>query len=322
VASGGPSSSWKETLATSAAGDSSSFSEPPADILGPGRQGGEGGAVPESNELEEACAEAARRGGAVLRARWGTRRTIDYKGAIDLVTDADRASEEELLGFLQARFPGSAILAEESGVSGGAATGLRWYVDPLDGTTNYAHGVPHFAVNVGAEDRQGLAAGATYDPLRDELFLAGRGSGARLNGSAIRVSRAGALAQALLCTGFPYDVGEHPEEPLQLFSACLRRSQGVRRFGSAALDLAYTACGRFDGFWELKLKPWDVAAGIVLVREAGGAVADFGGGEGMLHGGTICAANPSLQPLLLEVLREVLEAQPPKSSRSTERGST
>ncbi len=261
----------------------------------------------EASDLESACAEAARRGGDVLRGRWSARRTIELKGDIDLVTDADRMSEAALLDFIHRRFPGSAVLAEESGRSGAdAATArLRWYVDPLDGTTNYAHGVPHFAVTGAVEDGGGLAAGATYDPLRQELFTAARGRGARLAGDPIRVSATAELSQALLVTGFPYDVHRDADEVLAIFAACLRRARGVRRFGSAALDLAWVACGRFDGFWEAKLKPWDVAAGILLVREGGGAVADFDGGDGMLHGGTICAAGRRIQPLLLGLLAEV-----------------
>ena len=260
-------------------------------------------------ELREACAEAARRGGAVLREKWGTRRTIDYKGGIDLVTDADRASEEALLAFLSGRFPGSAVLAEESGVrvaeSGLAGEGLRWFVDPLDGTTNYAHGVPHFAVNVAVADGEGIVAGATLDPLRDELYVAGRGEGAWLGAERLRVSATSEMKRALLCTGFPYDIQEDPDPLLRLFRAYIQRARAVRRFGAAALDLAYVASGRFDGFWEARLKPWDVAPGILLVREAGGDVADFTGGDDMLHGGTICAANPVLQRQLLDVLAEV-----------------
>ncbi len=257
----------------------------------------------EVKDLLESCAEAARRGAQVLRERWGQQRTLEYKGGIDLVTDADRASEEALLGFLRREFPGSAILAEESGASGVEGAALRFFVDPLDGTTNYAHGVPHFAVVVAVEDGQGLAAGATCEPLRGELYLAGRGLGATLAGEPIRVSRAEALDRALLSTGFPYDVRERPQLPVALFASLLTRSRAIRRFGSAALDLAWVACGRFDGFWEMKLKPWDVASGILLVREAGGLVADFDGGADMLHGGTICAANPALQPHLLDVIR-------------------
>jgi myo-inositol-1(or 4)-monophosphatase len=250
----------------------------------------------------EACAEAARVGGAVLRERWGQRRTIELKGGIDLVTDADRASEEAVLTFLGGEFPGDAILAEESGSRAGTGA-RRWFLDPLDGTTNYAHGVPHFAVTVALEDDQGLAAGAIFDPLRDELFLAGRGRGATLNGASIGVGRCAELKAALLVSGFPYDVHQRPERPLALFSAFIRTAQAVRRFGSAALDLAYVASGRFDGFWELGLKPWDVAAGMLIVREAGGRVTDVEGGDRSLVRGDIAAANTTLLERMLEVLR-------------------
>jgi myo-inositol-1(or 4)-monophosphatase len=257
------------------------------------------------NELMRSCEEAARRGGEVLRRAFGRRRTIEYKGGIDLVTDADRASEEVLLDFLRTRFPGVAVLAEESGATGGSGGGLRFIVDPLDGTTNYAHGLPHFAVNVGVEDEAGLAAGATYDPVRDELFLAGRGMGATLNGDRIATSDRGELKGALLCTGFPYDVHQSPEMPLRLFGAYMTRARAIRRMGAAALDLAYVACGRFDGFWEMRLKPWDLAPGILLVREARGLVADFDGGQRMMETGEICAANAPLHPQLMSVLAEV-----------------
>jgi myo-inositol-1(or 4)-monophosphatase len=264
--------------------------------------------VSEETELMEACAAAARRGGEILRERFGRPRTIEYKGGIDLVTDADRASEDALLEFLTARFPGAAILAEESGVSGGAGR-LRFVVDPLDGTTNYAHGLPHFSVNVGVQDERGLAAGATLDPLRGELFLAARGAGATLDGGPIAASAETALSRALLCTGFPYDVHQRPEPPLRLFAAYLTRARAVRRLGSAALDLAYVACGRFDGFWEMSLKPWDLAPGILLVREAGGRAADFEGGDRMLETGEICAANAALHPEMLRILAEVRQAE-------------
>jgi myo-inositol-1(or 4)-monophosphatase len=265
------------------------------------------GGMSPTTELRDACAAAARLGGEVLRARFGRRRTIEYKGqgGIDLVTDADRASEAALLEFLGARFPGAAVLAEESGASGDAAAALRFIVDPLDGTTNYAHGLPHFAVNVAVEDARGLAAGATYDPLRDELFLSARGEGATLGGEPIAPTREGDLSRALLCTGFPYDVQQAPEAPLAIFAAYLARARAIRRLGSAALDLAYVACGRLDGFWEMKLKPWDLAPGILLVREAGGLVADFAGGDDMLRSGNVCAAGPALQGELLAVLARV-----------------
>jgi myo-inositol-1(or 4)-monophosphatase len=261
--------------------------------------------MPEPRELVEACAEAARRGGAVLLERFGGRRTIDYKGGIDLVTDADRASEAALLEFLAVRFPGAAVLAEESGRSGAAGASLTFVVDPLDGTTNYAHGLPHFAVNVAALDGAGVAAGATWDPVRGEMFLATRGGGATLNDRALRVAETAEIDRALLVTGFPYDVHQNSEMPLRLFGEYLRRARAIRRMGSAALDLAYVACGRFDGYWEMRLKPWDLAPGMLLVREARGLVNDFAGGDEILTRGEVCAANPALQRRLLAVLAEV-----------------
>lgn len=245
----------------------------------------------------------------MLRERWGQARTIDKKGTIDLVTDADRASEAAILQVLSARFPGAAVLAEESGSSGGSGD-LRFIVDPLDGTTNYAHGLPHFAVTVAAEDGRGLAAGATYDPLRDELFLANRGAGATLDGAPIRHSGCAALLDALLVTGFPYDIHVEHRRALDLFEAFVTRARGVRRFGSAALDLAYVACGRFDGFWETKLKPWDLAAGVLLVREAGAVASDLDGGERILETGGVIAAAPRLHPAMAELVRAV-PAPPP-----------
>lgn len=257
----------------------------------------------EARELLEGCAAAAQAGAAVLRERFGRPRTIDKKGAIDLVTDADRASEAAVLAVLRERFPGAAVLAEESGASGAGAGGLRFIVDPLDGTTNYAHGLPHFAVNVAAEDGAGLAAGATSDPVRGELFLASRGGGATLDGAPLRPSGCAALGDALLVTGFPYDLHRDHAALLATFGAFVTRARGVRRFGSAALDLAWVACGRFDGFWEPRLKPWDLAAGLLLCREAGALATDLTGGDRVLETGGVVAANPSLHPAMLEVLR-------------------
>jgi myo-inositol-1(or 4)-monophosphatase len=253
-------------------------------------------------DLIAACADAARRGGEVLRECWGRTRTVERKGVIDLVTDADRASEAAVLGLLAERFPGVAVLAEESGRSGGGA-GLRFVVDPLDGTTNYAHGLPHFAVTVAAEDQAGLAAGATYDPMRDELFLAARGAGATLDGVPVRHSGCAALLDALLVTGFPYDIHQDHRRALDLFEAFLVRARGVRRLGSAALDLAWVACGRFDGFWESKLKPWDLAAGVLIAREAGAVASDLEGGDRILETGGVIAAAPGLHPLMVALAR-------------------
>ncbi len=250
--------------------------------------------------LLEGCAEAVRAGAEVLRARWGTARTIDKKGAIDLVTDADRASEAAVVAVLRARFPGAAILAEESGAVTGS--GLQFYVDPLDGTTNYAHGLPHFAVTVGVADAAGLAAGATIDPMRGELFLASRGGGATLNGTPIRHAGCAALGEALLVTGFPYDVHREHAEVLRRLEGFVTRAQGIRRLGAAALDLAWVACGRLDGYWEAKLKPWDSAAGILIAREAGAVATDFEGGDRILETGCVAAAPPGLHPAMLAVL--------------------
>lgn len=256
-----------------------------------------------ARELLDGCAAAAQAGAAVLRERFGRPRTIDKKGAIDLVTDADRASEAAVLAVLRERFPGAAVLAEESGASGEGAGGLRFVVDPLDGTTNYAHGLPHFAVTVAAADAAGLVAGATSDPVRGELFLATRGGGATLDGRPLRCSGCRDLGEALLVTGFPYDVHREHAALLATFGAFVTRAQGVRRYGSAALDLAWVACGRFDGFWEAKLKPWDLAAGVLLAREAGAAVTDLEGGDRVLETGGVVAAPPALQARMLEVIR-------------------
>lgn len=255
-------------------------------------------------ELRDACVEAVRRGGAILAERFTKPRTIERKGSIDLVTDADRASEEAVLGFLRTRFPAAAILAEESGEhAGGPRAELRFHVDPLDGTTNYAHGLPHFAVTVGVEDAGGLLAGAILDPLRGELFTGVRGGGAFLGDRRLAVSGCQTLRDALLVTGFAYDSHLDATYALRVFGDFTARSQSIRRFGSAALDLAYVAAGRFDGFWEERLKPWDIAAGIVMVREAGGLVSDLGGDERMLETGDILAAPPAVFPQMLEVLK-------------------
>lgn len=246
------------------------------------------------SELRWLAEAIARRAGAVLRERFTQARTIDFKGEgrSDLVTDADRASEAVMLEWLAREVPQHAVLAEESGARGQGD--FTWYVDPLDGTTNYAHGVPHFCVTLAVEGPAGLLAGVSYDPLRDELFAAARGEGATLNGQPLRVSGAASLDQALLCTGFPYDLQQHPEVPLGLFTRLVCRAQGMRRLGSAALDLAYVAAGRFDGFFEVGLKPWDTAAGALLVAEAGGHMLRIDGAPYEPRYGEVLAAAPGL----------------------------
>ncbi|MCY1075550.1 inositol monophosphatase family protein [Archangium lansingense] len=247
--------------------------------------------------LRRIAEEGARLAGKVLAERFLGERTIEYKGGIDLVTDADRAAEAAVLGFIRQRYPGHAVLAEESGASQGS--GLRWIVDPLDGTTNYAHRVPHFCVSVGVEGPGGVLAGAIYNPMLDELFSAARGEGATLNGRPLRASGCTELSQALLCTGFPYDVHQKPEGPMGLLRRFIVRAQGIRRTGSAALDLAYVAAGRFDGFFEFGLKPWDVAAGSLLVQEAGGAMVRIDGVPFQVGIGDVLACAPGLASALI-----------------------
>ncbi|MEZ4506811.1 MAG: inositol monophosphatase family protein [Thermomicrobiales bacterium] len=228
----------------------------------------------------ELATETALAAGSVLRERLSLDRTIDFKGAIDLVTDADRASEELVATAILDRFPEHRFVGEENTFLSGdipAGTDLySWIVDPLDGTTNYAHRYPHFAVSIALEHAGHVILGVVYDPMRDELFVAERGGGATLNGSPIAVSRIDSLERSLLGTGFAYSEEERRENA-RVWNGFLTRSQGVRRDGSAALNLCYVACGRLDGFWERPLNAWDLAAGSLLVEEAGGIVAGYDG---------------------------------------------
>jgi myo-inositol-1(or 4)-monophosphatase len=253
-------------------------------------------------ELRFAAEAAARRGGEVLRRRFEETRTIELKGQIDLVTDADHAAERAILELLRAEFPDHGVVAEETAAHEVSGSGPRWYVDPLDGTTNYAHRVPHFCVSVAVWNEEGPMAAAVYQPLLDDLYSAGRGAGATCNGESMRVSAQPRLAEALIATGFPYDIWTKPDAPLRLFSAALGKARGVRRFGAAALDLAYVACGRFDGYFELGLYPWDVAAGILLVQEAGGLVSNLRGGAAKVGDRQIIAANPPVHGELVQLL--------------------
>ncbi len=249
-----------------------------------------------------AVAEAATR----LRAAFRSSKRIDYKSPIDLVTETDREVEALVVDRLHHAFPGHLIVAEE------AASGSRlsppvagqsvWYLDPLDGTTNFAHDLPHFAVSLALADGPQLRFGIVCDPLRDETFVARRGSGATLNGAPIRVSTTTDLDHALLATGLPYDRRAHVDFYLNFVADFIRRTRDVRRIGSAALDLCYVACGRFDGFWEWKLRPWDTAAGVLIVREAGGAVSDFHGGAFDLYGEQTVASNGLVHTAMTEVL--------------------
>lgn len=228
--------------------------------------------------------------------------TITKKGAIDLVTEADVAVEREIRARVERRFPSHTFLGEESGGSSAAGAPFRWIVDPIDGTTNFAHGLALFCTSIALEIDGQVMVGAIYDPMADELFTAERGHGARLNGRPIAVTSEHTLIDALLVTGFPYTASHERTEQLAIFAAFLAESRAVRRLGSAALDLCNVAAGRFDAFWEQNLNAWDVAAGALLVEEAGGRVTDYRGGPYSAFGREIVASNGALHPRLLDVI--------------------
>ncbi len=246
--------------------------------------------------------DAARSAGALLRERLNWVREIRHKGAIDLVTDVDEASEQLIRQMLLSAFPTHSLLGEEGGSVTGSDARCRWIVDPLDGTSNYAHGFPFFCVSIGFELDGELAVGVVYDPTLDELFVAERSKGATLNGSPIQVSHASTLERSLLATGFPYDRRLF-QRALKGFELLSLRSLAVRRAGSAALDLCYVACGRFDGYWEWAVHPWDVAAGALLVAEAGGRVTGVDGAPFHVERGEVLATNGRLHYAMLEGLR-------------------
>ena len=267
-----------------------------------------GAAERDPARLRDAAIELAREAGALLRTGWGTVHAPQRKGRIDLVTEFDRRSEELLLSRIAERVPGHAVLAEESGTHGssGPAAGVRWLIDPLDGTTNFAHNYPFFAVSIGVEVDGALAAGAVFDPIRGEMFAAAQGHGATLDGTPLRVSGIARIEDALLVTGFPYDVREHPERVMPAFMAFLTRAQGVRRDGSAALNLCYLAAGRFDGYWEPTLSAWDTAAGVVIVREAGGTVTDYRGAAFRPGETSILASNGQIHQAMKQVVAQAV----------------
>jgi myo-inositol-1(or 4)-monophosphatase len=245
----------------------------------------------------------ARQAGEILRASYGRRLQVDHKSLLDLVTDADHRSEAYLLGEIQQHFPGQRIMAEESGELQGSEA-QTWYIDPLDGTVNYAHGIPIFAVSIGYAEAGQMRLGVVYDPLREECFSAERGLGAWLNGQPLHVAQAEDLDHSLLVTGFAYDIRHNPETNLDHYEHFALRSQGVRRLGSAALDLCYVAAGRFDGYWELRLKAWDVAAGGLIAEQAGGVVTNlYGKADYLSSPVSVVAGNPTIHALLLEGLQ-------------------
>jgi myo-inositol-1(or 4)-monophosphatase len=257
----------------------------------------------ELDDVHALALRLARAAGAIQRERYETALEIASKSRpIDLVTEVDRACEALLVETLRRERPGDDVLAEEGGAHRDNGAAWRWVIDPLDGTVNYAHGYPCFCVSIGVEHEGARAVGVVYDPLRDECFDAVRGRGARRNERPIRVSGCAELGRALLATGFAYDVHDAERDNLAQFARAVKHAGGVRRDGSAAIDLCYVACGRFDGYWELKLHPWDVAAGILIVEEAGGRVSDLAGGAVPASGSEIAATNGAIHGELLRVL--------------------
>ena len=259
------------------------------------------------HQLLDAAVEAAIAAGRLQRSRFAGRIAVDLKGAKNLVTEVDLASEQLIVQLLLDRFPGHGILAEEGDYPGGDGTHV-WIIDPLDGTTNFAHGYPWFCVSIALQAGGETVLGVIHNPMTDELFTAVTGIGAFRNGCRIRVSERQPLAGALLATGFPYDCATDPENNFSHFIRFQKAARGIRRAGAAALDLAYLAAGSLDGFWEVKLKPWDVAAGTLLVQEAGGRVSAFDGSRYELTNHRILASNGLIHDEMISLLAE--EVQP------------
>jgi len=252
---------------------------------------------------------AVEEAGRVQLAGLGRGREVQHKGPYDLVTDIDRRCDELITSILTSADSSYGLLTEESRPQETGAENV-WIIDPLDGTTNYTHGYPAFCTSLALRHGGEIVAGAVYDPLRDELFEARRGGGALLNEEPIRVSGTRELSQSLLATGFPYDRLEQPETNLDRFCTMTLRTRGVRRGGSAALDLCYTACGRLDGFWEIRLFPWDVCAGAIIVEEAGGRITDLAGGAYDYTGAETVASNALLHQVLVDSLADSHPAAP------------
>lgn len=252
-------------------------------------------------QLVAVAAQAALRAGAIQKERYGQRIEIRHKGVIDLVTEVDRACEDAILETLRARFPEHDIVTEETDL---ARRGSRyvWFVDPLDGTTNYAHGYPFFCASVAATCDGEVVAGAVYEPLKEELYTAERGGGAHLNGRRLKVSDSSELLQSLLVTGFPYDLRDDLVNKLRLFNRFMGEARAIRRDGAAALDLAHLAAGRIDGFWEERLQPWDMLAAQLMIEEAGGRLTRFDGSPTGLRADEVLASNGALHGAMMAVL--------------------
>ncbi|HEX9263351.1 MAG TPA: inositol monophosphatase family protein [Candidatus Binatia bacterium] len=263
---------------------------------------------PDPLKLMKVAWDAANSAGEIIRQNWQRPKTIDYKGAIDLVTSVDRESERTIVEVIRRSFPDHSILAEEETDVRGAQNQYRWIIDPLDGTTNFAHGYPQFCISLALEHNAKVIVGIVYDPIRDECFKAALGQGSTLNDRPIRTSTTEELDKALLATGFPYDRRDFADFYLTYFKAFMTRSQGIRRGGSAALDLCYVACGRLDGFWELKLKPWDTAAASLIVAEAGGKLSDFFANPFTIWGQETLASNDLIHDEMVKIASAVVKA--------------
>lgn len=251
---------------------------------------------------------AARRAGDIIVRSLNRLESLDVtpKGPHDFVSEVDHQAEAEIIKIIHKAYPGHAVLAEESGASGDAD--VCWIIDPLDGTTNFLHGFPQFAVSIAVQHRGRLEHGVVYDPLRQELFTASRGGGAQLNERRIRVSKTKTLENALIGTGFPFREYRHLPAYMEILKGVLRETAGIRRPGSASLDLAYVGAGRLDGFWEFDLNAWDIAAGILIIQEAGGMITDASGGADCMKSGDVVAGNPRIHPLLLDIVTRHLPA--------------
>ncbi|MBI4971949.1 MAG: inositol monophosphatase [Candidatus Omnitrophica bacterium] len=253
------------------------------------------------HQLETTLLKAIHAAGDILAKNINATKRISQKGAIDIVTHVDHASEKAIIKIISKNFPDHSILAEESGAQDGHD--YKWVIDPLDGTINFAHSFPMSTVSIAVEHQGKIILGGVLDPFRKELFLGRRGRGATLNGKRIHVSKIAQMEKSLLCTGFPYDQRQHSDFYLKFFKNFLIRSQAVRRCGSAAMDLCNLACGRFDGFWELKLNPWDTAAAFLIVEEAGGTVTDFAGNPYSIYKKEILASNGKLHKEMLGIMK-------------------
>ncbi len=254
------------------------------------------------NGLKDFAINLAREAGNVLKRKFNSTHEIQYKGEINLVTEADKMSEDLIIAAISSSFSDHGILSEESPEQNSQAK-LRWIIDPLDGTTNYAHGYPVFCVSIALENDGVIVLGVIYDPLRKDMFVAQRGKGAYLNGKKLKVSKTATLSRSLLATGFPYDIRVSKDNNLDHFNLMAMEAQAIRRAGAAALDIAYLAAGRFDGFWELKLMPWDMAAGCLMVEESGGVISDMNGCKWNIASPNVLISNGLIHDEMISVFK-------------------